>query len=59
MTLIDEWVVEDDAVVVNSILGSGVTVGVGAQLDGDVIAEGDLVERPGAAAERRADESTS
>ena len=42
----------------NSILGGGVTVGVGAELDGDVIAEGDLVERPGAAAERRADEST-
>jgi mannose-1-phosphate guanylyltransferase len=57
--LLDDCVVEDDAVVVNSILGSGVTVGVGAELDGDVIAEGGLVERPGAAAERRADESTS
>jgi mannose-1-phosphate guanylyltransferase len=57
--LLDDCLVEDDAVVVNSILGSGVTVGVGAALDGAVIAQSEPVERPGAAAERRADESTS
>jgi mannose-1-phosphate guanylyltransferase len=57
--LLDDCVVADDAVVVNSILGSGVKVGVGAQLDGAVIGEGERVERPEAAAERRASEQTS
>jgi mannose-1-phosphate guanylyltransferase len=57
--LLDDCLVEDDALVVNSILGSGVTVGVGAELDGAVIGAGERVERPGAAAERRAPEQTS
>jgi mannose-1-phosphate guanylyltransferase len=41
--LLDDCLVEDDAVVVNSILGSGVSVGVGAELDGAVIGEGEQV----------------
>jgi mannose-1-phosphate guanylyltransferase len=41
--LLDDCLVEDDAVVVNSILGSGVTVGVGAELDGAAIGEGERV----------------
>ena len=41
--LLDGCVVEDDAVVVNSILGSGVSVGIGAELDGAVIGEGERV----------------
>jgi mannose-1-phosphate guanylyltransferase len=42
--LLDDCLVEDDAVVVNSILGSGVTVGVGAELDAAVIGEGERVK---------------
>ena len=42
--LLDDCVVEDDAVVVDSILGSRATVGVGAELDGAVIGEGERVE---------------
>ncbi|HEY6636064.1 MAG TPA: NDP-sugar synthase [Solirubrobacterales bacterium] len=41
--LLDDCLVEDDAVVVNSILGSGVSVGVGAELDGAVIGDGERV----------------
>src|SRR5262249_7313265 len=42
--LLDDCLVEDDAVVVNSILGSGVKLGVGAELDGAVIREAERVE---------------
>lgn len=41
--LLDDCLVEDDAVVVDSILGSRVSVGVGAELDGAVIGEGERV----------------
>ena len=41
--LLDGCLVEDDAVVVDSILGSGVSLGVGAELDGAVIGEGERV----------------
>jgi mannose-1-phosphate guanylyltransferase len=41
--LLDGCLVEDDAVVVDSILGSGVSLGVGAELDGAVIGEGGRV----------------
>jgi mannose-1-phosphate guanylyltransferase len=41
--LLDACLVEDDAVVVDSILGSGVNVGVGAELDGAVIGAGGRV----------------
>jgi mannose-1-phosphate guanylyltransferase len=41
--LLDDCLVEDDAVVVDSIVGSGVSVGVGAQLDDAVIGEGEQV----------------
>jgi mannose-1-phosphate guanylyltransferase len=41
--LLDDCLVEDDAVVVNTILGSGVNVGVGAELDGAVIGAGERV----------------
>ena len=54
--LFDDCLVEDDAVVVNSILGSGVSVGVGAELDGAAIGAAERVERPDAAVERRAPE---
>jgi mannose-1-phosphate guanylyltransferase len=42
--LLDDCLVEDDAVVVNSILSSGVSVGVGAELEGEVIGEGERVK---------------
>jgi mannose-1-phosphate guanylyltransferase len=42
--LLDGCLVEDDAVVLDSILGSGVSLGVGAELDGAVIGEGGRVE---------------
>ena len=45
--LLDDCVVEDDAVVVNSILGSVRPSGSGRELDGAVIGEGERVERPG------------
>jgi mannose-1-phosphate guanylyltransferase len=54
--LLDGCAVEDEAVVVDSILSSGVQVGVGAELKGEVIGQDEKVERPGAAAERAADE---
>jgi len=41
--LLGDCVVEDDAVVVDSILGSRATVGVGAELHGAVIGEGERV----------------
>jgi mannose-1-phosphate guanylyltransferase len=41
--LLDDCLVEDDAVVVNSILGSSVNVGVGAELEGAVVGEGERV----------------
>jgi mannose-1-phosphate guanylyltransferase len=42
--LLDDCLVEDDAVVVNSILGSGVWVGVGAELDAAVLGEGERIK---------------
>jgi mannose-1-phosphate guanylyltransferase len=41
--LLDGCVVEEDAVVSNSILSSGVRVGAGAKLEGDVIGQDELV----------------
>src|SRR5262245_4602964 len=41
--LLGDCLVEDDAVVVNSVLGSRVNVGVGAELDGAVLGEGERV----------------
>jgi mannose-1-phosphate guanylyltransferase len=45
--LLGDCVVEDDAVIVDSILGSRATVGVGAELDGAVIGEGERVAGTG------------
>jgi mannose-1-phosphate guanylyltransferase len=42
--LLDDCLVEDDAVVVDSILGSGVSVGVGAELDAAVVGEGERIK---------------
>jgi mannose-1-phosphate guanylyltransferase len=59
--LLDDCVVEDDAVVVNSILGSGVNVGVGAELEGAVLGDAERVmgtrADPGVEAEEEKGES--